>query len=83
MKTVMQMKRFGHQVHMAGVHMAHSERLHKFEKLFVSGRFWLIVAISVLLIGILWLMLWLAGQGTITGDDPFRSIYYPGPYYMP
>ena len=62
MNAMMQMRKFSHQVHMMGVCAAHSERLHKIEKLLISERFWVIFAITMLSIGIVWLMLWLSLQ---------------------
>ena len=48
MNAMIQMKRFGHRVHVAGAHMARSEGLHKLERLFVSDRFWAAIAVVLL-----------------------------------
>ena len=80
MNVMMQMRKFGHQVHIMGAHTVHSERVHKFEKLLASERFWAVFAATVLLIGIVWLMLWLASQGAGSEEDPFKTIFY-GPYF--
>ena len=82
MNAMMQMRRFGHQMHMMGMHATHSERLLKFEKLLASERFWVIFAVTMLLIGIVWLMLWFVGQGAGSEVDPFDSIFY-SPYGSP